>query len=161
MLRFNSSRSHMNVVSSVDFARKPVKAMNRLSLPAVDISRLEWPGLRIENKHWGARIKPGRPIESSMKIFIVPFLASMHAPRGKGRAPTPSALTADRPLALHFGCHLVALSTLAVALLADSAALMAVGAAVGLAGALAFATFFVLVLQRLRGAPTAPRPAGA
>ena len=50
---------------------------------------------------------------------IVPFLASMHAAqaktRGSGLPPTPSALTAERPLAIHFACHLAALALLAIA----------------------------------------------
>jgi len=81
---------------------------------------------------------------------IVPFLASMHAPRGRGRAPTPSALTADRPLAVHFVCHLVALAGLAIGIVADSALATALAAAIGLAGSLAFALFFVIVLRRVR-----------
>lgn len=89
---------------------------------------------------------------------IVPFLASMHAARGaKGAGrlpPTPSALTAGRPLAIHFGCHLAALASLVLAIVADSPFLARAGAAAGTAGAVAFAVFFTLVLRRLR------RPAG-
>ncbi len=46
---------------------------------------------------------------------IVPFLASMHKPPGKGPPRTPSSLTDDRPLAVHFWCHLAALALLALA----------------------------------------------
>ncbi len=82
---------------------------------------------------------------------IVPFLASLHAPRGAGRPPTPSALTADRPLAVHGACHLAALGLLCVAALAGSPLAAAAAAVVGAAGAVAFALFFVLVLRRMRG----------
>ena len=79
---------------------------------------------------------------------IVPFLASMHAIPGTGRPPTPSTLTAPRPLAIHFWCHLVALAALLLAIVADSAALARVAAAVGAAGAIAFGIFFVIVMWR-------------
>ena len=85
---------------------------------------------------------------------IVPFLASMHAGqvkiRGRGLPPTPSSLTAQRPLAIHFACHLVALALLALAIVAESALAVRGAAAVGTVGALAFGVFFVTVLQRMR-----------
>lgn len=84
---------------------------------------------------------------------IVPFLAAMHAGQrklpGKRLPPTPSALTADRPLAIHFRCHLAALALLAVAVIADSAWTVRLAAVVGAAGALAFANFFVVALRRM------------
>ena len=90
---------------------------------------------------------------------IVPFLASMHAAqvktRGRSLPPTPSALTAERPLAIHFSCHLAALALLVVAIAIDSAAVVRAAAAVGTAGALAFAAFFAIVMRRMR------RPASA
>ena len=86
---------------------------------------------------------------------ILPFLASMHAARGALRPPTPSALSADRPLALHFACHLAALAGLGLAIVADSAALAAVAAAIGALGAAAFGVFFVILLRRMN----APRAA--
>ena len=51
---------------------------------------------------------------------IAPFLASMHTTPGRHKPPTPSSLTAKRPLAIHFGCHRAALALLAAAVLADS-----------------------------------------
>ena len=93
---------------------------------------------------------------------IVPFLASMHAgqvkARGRGLPPTPSALTAERPLAIHFACHLAALALLAIAIAADSALAVRAAAAVGTAGALAFGVFFATVMRRMRRlkAPVAP-----
>jgi len=64
--------------------------------------------------------------------------------------PTPSALTAARPLAIHFRCRLAALALLAVAVIADSAWTVRLAAAVGTAGALAFANFFVVALRRMQ-----------
>ncbi|MEO8134521.1 MAG: hypothetical protein ABI831_11135 [Betaproteobacteria bacterium] len=80
---------------------------------------------------------------------IVPFLASMHTTRRGGRSRTPSSLTAERPLAIHFGCHLAALALLVAAILADSPLLGAIGAATGATGAVAFACFFASVLLRM------------
>jgi hypothetical protein len=84
---------------------------------------------------------------------ILPFLASMHTARGGSRPPTPSALTAGRPLAIHFHCHLSALAVLVLAILADSAALAALAAGVGAAGAAAYTVFFVVLWRRMRGHP--------
>ena len=86
---------------------------------------------------------------------IVPFLASLHAPRGAGRRPTPSMLTAERPLAIHGYCHAGALTALCVAAILDSALFAGAAAVLGAAGAAAFAVFFVTTLRRMRGA-TAP-----
>ena len=86
---------------------------------------------------------------------IVPFLASMHKPPGKGPPRTPSSLTDDRPLAVHFWCHLAALALLALAVAVDSAPIAALAALVGTAGAAAYGAFFVILLQRLRRPPAA------
>ncbi len=80
---------------------------------------------------------------------IVPFLAAMHAGRGTGRPPTPSALTAAAPLLAHFRCHAAALALLAGAIVVDSAAMAAAAGAVGLVGAVAFATFFAIAMRRM------------
>jgi hypothetical protein len=80
---------------------------------------------------------------------IVPFLASMHTAPGRRQPPTPSSLTAERPLAIHFSCHLAALALLAVAILADSPWTAFAGAVLGAAGALAFGTFFAIVVRRM------------
>jgi hypothetical protein len=84
---------------------------------------------------------------------IVPFLAAMHAGVGR-RAPLPSALTAQRPLDIHFACHLTALALLLGAVLADSVWLVRAAAIIGACGALAFAVFFVLAWSRMK-APVA------
>jgi hypothetical protein len=77
---------------------------------------------------------------------IVPFLASMHAGHGpsgqRGRPPTPSSLTAQRPLAIHHACHFAALALLGLAVIADSPLAARAGALVGIAGAGAFGLFF-------------------
>jgi hypothetical protein len=86
---------------------------------------------------------------------IVPFLASMHKPPGKSPPRTPSSLTADRPLAIHFWCHLGALTLLALAIVLDSAWIAAAGALAGSAGAIAFATFFLILIDRMRRPPAA------
>jgi hypothetical protein len=89
---------------------------------------------------------------------IVPFLASMHA--GAGRLPpTPSSLTAARPLAVHFHCHLAALALLGAAMLADSPALARLAALAGTVGALAFGVFFATALRRMGRAPARAAPA--
>ncbi len=88
---------------------------------------------------------------------IAPFLASMHASRERA-PPLVSALTPEAPLAVHFYCHLAALALLAAGLATGLPVVVGLGAASGLAGAVAFAWFFVGVLVRLRRAmaPAAP-----
>ncbi len=88
---------------------------------------------------------------------IVPFLASMHKP--PGAAPrTPSSLTDDRPLAVHYWCHLAALALLALAIVSDNAWIAAAGALAGSVGAVAFAAFFAILLVRMRRPPPPLRP---
>jgi hypothetical protein len=80
---------------------------------------------------------------------IVPFLASMHATRGR-RSPTPSSLTDERALRIHFVCHCLALLLLALAIASNSAAVAALAAGLGIVGAAWFVWFFVVVLRRMR-----------
>jgi hypothetical protein len=80
---------------------------------------------------------------------IIPFLASMHSVPGRRLAPTPSSLTAQRPLAIHFVCHLAALLLLGLAALFDSERFASAGAIVGSVGAAAFVGFFLIVLRRM------------
>ena len=91
---------------------------------------------------------------------ILPFLASMHAAHGSRRPPTPSSLSPQRPLAIHFYCHLAALAGLALAVVADSSIVAALAAGVGALGAAAFAGFFAILLRRMRGGAAQARPAG-
>jgi hypothetical protein len=93
---------------------------------------------------------------------IVPFLASMHAAAGARRAPTPSSLTAQRPLDIHFYCHLAAMLGLLLAVLVQSVWLVRASALVGLAGAVAFGVFFVTAWRRMaQVAPALPTAAKA
>ena len=89
---------------------------------------------------------------------IVPFLAAMHAAGRMPRAPTPSTLTAARPLAIHYYCHLAALALLALGIIAKSTRLAEAAAVAGVTGSVAFAAFFVTVRQRAGLAQAAARP---
>jgi len=93
---------------------------------------------------------------------ILPFLAAMHVGRGSKRPPTPSSLSAERPLVIHFYCHLTALAGLALAVVADSPVTAALAGAAGTVGAAAFGAFFVVLLRRMRaGGPASPAGAKA
>ncbi len=85
---------------------------------------------------------------------ILPFLGAMHAAGTGRRPPTPSALTDDRALRMHFICHVAALAGLALAVAADSWRLASAAATVGAVGALAFCLFYVTLLTRLQRAGT-------
>jgi hypothetical protein len=87
---------------------------------------------------------------------ILPFLAAMHAGRGRKRPPTPSSLSAERPLAVHFWCHLAALAGLALACIFDSSLLAALAAGSGAVGAAAFGVFYLTLLRRMRARAAPP-----
>lgn len=87
---------------------------------------------------------------------VLPFLASMHVAGGSRRPPTPSSLSAERPLALHFHCHLAALAGLTAAAVADAPWLAALATAVGAVGAAAFGAFFIILLRRMRAVAQPP-----
>jgi hypothetical protein len=59
---------------------------------------------------------------------ILPFLAAMHAGGSGRRARTPSSLTHDAALRVHFTCHVAALALLGLAALLDNARLVRAGA---------------------------------
>jgi hypothetical protein len=84
---------------------------------------------------------------------IVPFLGAMHAGGSGRRARTPSSLTHDAALRVHFACHLAALALLGVAAVLDNPWLVRAGAATGAVGAGAFAWFFAVALHRMRRQP--------
>ncbi|MCO5099681.1 MAG: hypothetical protein M9885_02075 [Burkholderiaceae bacterium] len=84
---------------------------------------------------------------------IVPFLASMHKAPGTKLPRTPSSLTAERPLAVHYACHLAALALLAIGAIADAKSIVLAASFVGAAGAVAFLAFFVVLVRRMRAAP--------
>ena len=121
---------------------------------------VEWPRLATL---FGAALVAGWLLSFVLGILVrvVPFLASMHAARGHRRPPTPSSMTAVRPLRAHLMLHAAALLLLAVAIVADFAWLAAAAAAVGAAGALAYAAFFVNVIGHVRRAAATATPPGA
>jgi hypothetical protein len=80
---------------------------------------------------------------------IVPFLASMHAARGRHLPPTPSSLARGVALRVHYVAHFVALSLLAFAVAVDRVILVHAAAIAGVIGALAFALFFANVMRRM------------
>jgi hypothetical protein len=81
---------------------------------------------------------------------ILPFLASMHAPRSAGGAPPLlSELAASRPLQMHAACHGGALLLLSAAIIADVPWMVRIGAGMGLVGALAFAWFTADIVRRV------------
>jgi hypothetical protein len=84
---------------------------------------------------------------------ILPFLAAMHAGGSGRRARTPSSLTHDAALRVHFVCHVAALALLGLAALLDSAWLVRAGALAGAVGAAAFAWFVAVVLRRMGRQP--------
>jgi hypothetical protein len=107
-----------------------------------------WPALRTL---FGATLVAGWLLSFVLGILqrIVPFLASMHAARGKHRPPTPSSLTAERPLRAHFRLHVAALALLAAGILAGNGPLALAAAAAGTLGALAYAGFFATAVRRM------------
>jgi len=80
---------------------------------------------------------------------IMPFLASMHITGKDGKPPLLSELTAQMPLNIHAVCHLGALAFCAAGIVANAPALVSLGAASGLAGAISFAVFAALVVLKL------------
>ena len=91
---------------------------------------------------------------------IVPFLASMHAARGRHLPPTPSSLGAGSSLRIHYIGHLAALVLLALAIAVDSPWLVRAGAAAGFVGAGAFLLFFATVVRRMLEANRAAKAHG-
>jgi hypothetical protein len=85
-----------------------------------------------------------------MLARIVPFLAAMHAAPGRRGPPLPSALSAERPLALGVGCHLAALAALLVAVLAGNAMLVRIAGTLGVAAAAGWAGFVGFAWWRTR-----------
>lgn len=96
---------------------------------------------------FGVLLVPGWLLSFLLGVLqrIVPFLASVHTPAGLA-----SALTPTQPLSIHRALHLCALAGLACAIVLDEPWIARAGAAAGLAGAIAFAVFFIQVLSRRR-----------
>jgi hypothetical protein len=103
---------------------------------------------------FGVLLVPGWLLGFLLAILqrIVPFLATVHAAGGGRGAPLVSSFTPQRPLALHRFLHLGAVAALLAGVAMDAEWLIGAAAALGLAGALAYAAFFVAVLARLRKA---------
>ncbi|MHA1536697.1 MAG: hypothetical protein ACTSUD_04005 [Alphaproteobacteria bacterium] len=80
---------------------------------------------------------------------ILPFLAAMHAARPDGSGPLASQLAGELPLRIAGVCHLAALAIVASGILSQTGIVVRAGAAVGLAGALAFAVFGTTIILRL------------
>jgi hypothetical protein len=144
--------------------------------PAFALVRLSWAFL-VASLAFGALLAAGAAPPRAAALFgvllvpgwlltflfavlqrIVPFLASVHASGAR-----PSGLSAQAPLAAHRALHVAALAGLAAGVIADSAWLARAGAAAGLAGAAAFAVFFIAVLLRVRrhGVRSPHQPAAA
>jgi hypothetical protein len=90
---------------------------------------------------------------------ILPFLASMHVLRAGPRPIPPGRLVHERALLIHRWCHLAAVGLVAAGLLLAHGLAIRAGAAVGVVGAVAYATFagsvFVRTRQHLKAAPIA------
>jgi hypothetical protein len=84
---------------------------------------------------------------------IMPFLASMFVtPPARGGTAIVAELSDALALKVHAICHALALLMLAIAIVLDDAAIVRLGSAVGLIGALAFAWFTADVIRRLLSA---------
>lgn len=81
---------------------------------------------------------------------IMPFLASMHTAGAGGKPVLLSELTADLPLNIHAVCHVAAIVLCSAGIVTEWSVLIRLGAATGVAGALAFAAFAFLIVIRLR-----------
>jgi hypothetical protein len=91
---------------------------------------------------------------------IVPFLASMHLMTPGSAPPLLSALTPGRLQRAHIALHLAALALLLAGIAIDSTAVIRLGAASGLAAALAFAAIIAIVLRRVIKAQQAAQGGG-
>jgi hypothetical protein len=81
---------------------------------------------------------------------IVPFLSSMHASGGTGSTPLlPSAMGNERLLQINAIGHLGGLALVALGIGLNMTMIIKAGAALGLAGALAFGWFVAMVIWRM------------
>jgi len=111
-------------------------------------------GLALPRAHlvFGVLLVPGWLLTFLLGVLqrIVPFLASVHASKSAIGTPLISAMTPTRLLGAQRALHLAALAGLLAAALSGEAWLAHAGAAAGLGGAVAFASFFVFVLTKVR-----------
>ena len=68
---------------------------------------------------------------------------------GMRRPPTPSNMTAQRPLDIHLYCHSAALALLLAGVFLDSVWLLRGGALAGITGAAAYGAFFLHTWRRM------------
>ena len=80
---------------------------------------------------------------------IMPFLASMHVGKARGRPPLLSEIGPERPLRLHASAHGAAVLLIGAGIMADANLLIQAGAAVGFLGSLAFGWFALTVISFL------------
>lgn len=80
---------------------------------------------------------------------IMPFLASMHAGKSRGRSPLLSEIGRERPLRIHAVCHFAALILIGLGIVTGIAPLLQLGAAAGFLGSLAFGWFAATVVSYL------------
>lgn len=80
---------------------------------------------------------------------IIPFLASMYSVRDGVKPVLVSKLTAERPLRVHLVCHCTALAVVSGGIVSGQDMVVRLGGAIGLVGALAFATFAGLAWRNL------------
>ena len=80
---------------------------------------------------------------------IMPFLASMHISGTGRKPPLVSELSAAVPLKIHTYCHMSALALVSAGIVSEISELIAAGAAIGLAGSIAFAVFAGKVITKL------------
>lgn len=80
---------------------------------------------------------------------ILPFLASMHASKARGRPPLLSEIGPGRPLTIHAACHFAALVLVGAGIVGDIVVVIRFGAIVGLAGAVAFLWFAITVVRHI------------
>jgi len=79
---------------------------------------------------------------------ITPFLASMHSGSKGGKPVLLSHLVWEAPLTGHVALHGAALTLLTVGLVVQSPYVLTAGALCGVAGALSFALFTVVMMRR-------------
>lgn len=87
---------------------------------------------------------------------IMPFLASMHVGKARGRPPLLSEIGPERPLRLHAIAHGAAVLLIGAGIMADASHAIQAGAMIGLFGSLAFGWFALTVISFLT-----PRASGA
>jgi hypothetical protein len=80
---------------------------------------------------------------------IMPFLASMHVGKARGRPPLLSEIGPERPLRIHAFAHGAAVLLIGAGIMADVGHLVQAGAIIGLVGSLAFGWFALTVISFL------------